>query len=164
MCAKEDGQTVLYRMPNGQKMPRREDEIMATCIMCGGPTYRLGMLGNTLWYRCRNCGIDQKVDQKTSKHYHVLGTLPGCMPNTNDVYPDYESALEGIDWHKEDVLEGMAQGESHEEDGEVYPHLIEYEDENGKLDAFDHVESKHTTFLYYVTECYEEDCLENEEV
>lgn len=29
------------------------------CKMCGNVAYLLGVLGNTRWYRCRDCGWQQ---------------------------------------------------------------------------------------------------------
>ncbi|HEY5990610.1 MAG TPA: hypothetical protein VIV12_30090 [Streptosporangiaceae bacterium] len=30
-----------------------------SCALCAGPLVPLGALGTRLWYRCRDCGIDQ---------------------------------------------------------------------------------------------------------
>ena len=32
------------------------------CPVCDGPGIEMGGLGNVVWYRCRNCGIEFKVD------------------------------------------------------------------------------------------------------
>lgn len=29
------------------------------CTLCGGPLVILGQLGRLMWYRCRDCGMDQ---------------------------------------------------------------------------------------------------------
>lgn len=36
-----------------------EQEIIdGYCPVCDGKSYRIGVLGNRVWYRCRCCGID----------------------------------------------------------------------------------------------------------
>jgi hypothetical protein len=32
-----------------------------SCKMCGGPLIKMGGLGNLMWYRCRNCGMETSV-------------------------------------------------------------------------------------------------------
>lgn len=34
------------------------------CPLCGGPPMILGALGNLLWMRCRDCGIDFNRKQR----------------------------------------------------------------------------------------------------
>lgn len=31
---------------------------MTICHVCGGPLTLLGYLGHSIWYRCRNCGLE----------------------------------------------------------------------------------------------------------
>jgi hypothetical protein len=31
------------------------------CSQCGGPVCYLGTLGDLDWFRCRNCGADERV-------------------------------------------------------------------------------------------------------
>jgi hypothetical protein len=38
-----------------------EEEITYTCLVCSGPANPMGVLGNYLWLRCRNCGMEQNV-------------------------------------------------------------------------------------------------------
>jgi ribosomal protein L37E len=35
-----------------------------TCSVCDGPLTHMGQLGNRTHYRCRNCGIDQSVENE----------------------------------------------------------------------------------------------------
>ena len=37
------------------------------CSVCGGSLVHLGDLGNLVWYRCRNCGMDQYREPKRRK-------------------------------------------------------------------------------------------------
>jgi len=32
-----------------------------SCKLCGGPLMKMGGLGNLMWYRCRNCGMETSV-------------------------------------------------------------------------------------------------------
>lgn len=32
------------------------------CMICGGLMMVIGVLGRTRWYRCRNCGIDDRKE------------------------------------------------------------------------------------------------------
>ena len=132
---------------------------MATCIMCGGPTYRLGVLGNTPWYRCRNCGIDQKVDQKTHKHYHVLGKLPGCyMPDSNEAFLTMAEARDYLRDIIRDVRDQIAIARA--EGMRPYPRLFG----NLRDGYYEREDSEYSSYLFYITDpCYE-DCLEDEEV
>lgn len=66
-----------------------EEESMpeADCPVCGGPGVPLGGLGNLMWYRCRNCGMDfnqkaaseedeKKRDEKTEMELDL--SKEGC--------------------------------------------------------------------------------------
>ena len=32
------------------------------CETCGGPLVYLGDLGSLMWFKCRNCGLEQNVE------------------------------------------------------------------------------------------------------
>jgi hypothetical protein len=48
------GGMVECRMSGTSSNPR-------SCKMCGGPLVKMGGLGNLMWYRCRNCGMETSV-------------------------------------------------------------------------------------------------------
>lgn len=58
-------------------MTRHCDDIGAPCICCGGELIIIGTLGNTDWFRCRDCGADQ---------YAPAEPQP-VGPSSADVYP-----------------------------------------------------------------------------
>ena len=95
----------------------------------------------------------------TRKHYHVIGQLEGLyMPDSNDVYCNYTSALEGIDFWREQTLDMIAQIEG---PTGTYPHIVDHENDDGKVEAFDYNTSEYTTYQYYISECYEVECMED---
>jgi hypothetical protein len=51
---KSGGGMVECRMSGTSSNPR-------SCKMCGGPLVKMGGLGNLMWYRCRNCGMESSV-------------------------------------------------------------------------------------------------------
>jgi hypothetical protein len=45
-----------------------EQEIIdGFCPACDGESYKIGQLGNRIWYRCRRCGIDHYEDVENKK-------------------------------------------------------------------------------------------------
>ena len=38
------------------------------CGLCGGFLVRLGRLGDLVWFRCRNCGMEHSKRQKERDH------------------------------------------------------------------------------------------------
>lgn len=41
---------------------------MEACLSCGSPNlFLLGTLGNIIWYRCQNCGIDLRTTDKNTE-------------------------------------------------------------------------------------------------
>ena len=36
----------------------RKGVLLMRCPYCQGDAYKMGALGNYVWYRCRNCGIE----------------------------------------------------------------------------------------------------------
>jgi len=54
VCAKKGWKIVRGHERNACPNPR-------SCKMCGGPLVKMGGLGNLMWYRCRNCGMETSV-------------------------------------------------------------------------------------------------------
>ena len=47
------------------------------CKLCGGEGEFLGQLGNSEWYRCRNCGIEFYIEtDKDEDEDEVIGKAP----------------------------------------------------------------------------------------
>lgn len=40
------------------------------CAACGGPLTFLGVLGGTIHFRCRDCGLDQSMERKECEVSH----------------------------------------------------------------------------------------------
>lgn len=60
-----------------------------TCPTCTGPGEFMGALGNTLYMRCRNCGLDYAAATLTPQDdaadlYEWLSDQPGEFENVTD--------------------------------------------------------------------------------
>ena len=129
---------------------------MKVCQSCGGPTYRLGDLGKVRWYRCRNCGLDTPDESQDNKHYHVMGTLPGCMPDSNEVCLTMREARDYlrdiIAMERDQIAMARADGRK------PYPRL------SGNLrdGYYEREDSEYSSYLFYISDpCYEPECLED---
>lgn len=132
---------------------------MATCTACGGPLVSLGALGNKHWYRCRDCGIDQHTDKRSTRHYHVLSGFNGLyMPDGNAVFQTKQEAHDYLRFLGQEVRDRIARDRQEAQPGDHVDRLT------GSLREGCYIVERSETqidYVYQIVECYEMDCLED---